>query len=1210
MRLPKAFSAPTVSRDQSSLRVTQGFWSRKEVRFNAGNQVVILDSSLTVAQIRKLCLQLYRKHLRDEITARFDRCVELSGGSLSRAFDSSTSNFRLWFPLTLFRTFHQQLPSGKNRDAFTWQEFAAWFKESYSGGIEQQRAFVIDEVTQSLKYSSDGMPRLNGSSSSWLHLGKSEFLQLLEALSQESLDAAIEILCVAQQFSWNKHRHGYDLSSARKHNRQVLERLKAFAIPCAALSSIPDGMSLLNIANAAELTLVNLVQRGSILLPSSQMAYPEACRIAAPHWPWSTIKPHYRPLLQLLISSTDVRDVNDVPAQLRSWLSGFKESHYAYSLTKHLVEPVQHDNTKLSPWPLSGLHGGRRQGAKAQNEVWTPTAIGDKSGSAWSRFAELVIQTSESGRANTRASLRSIVQWATQREIRSPADITIRDLIDPAAPTSKITFKYYLAIRIQQGKISTGTAWGYWHSTAHAFRGVVNALKLAPDALLPIDESPFEAIENPFNISQQHKSSRRRLPNSVHDAMIDVLLEADDTGTPTFRWAKTICHTDWFEWRSHVGGQSETVWCPSRCALLALLLLLPIRAKQARWLDRGLLDEHIWDVDQHRYVVNKHPLRKWRYPDGSTHRQRYGRPSGVLQPLVDPMLEEEELGIFINTNKTQMWDPSSRRGYELPWPNIREDHDSSIASQTAQWLNRPYTLVAKQIDWMNQYHPNPIPISFGDSISDRLQVNDKYLDLLPAFTPLFADLSNEYYRDDSKQTRYYQPVSHNKLYKLFNALSIETEKRLAAEGRNVRLTQTSTSSSSHDGRASIYEIHGLRVAGISRLIEMGVPVSIVQEFIAGHATAVMTMYYSKAEPGAFKARLLEALQNSGAADEWDWYREPLSAQRALWTFNRRYARHRADDILEQPSSWKTVPGGICPVGGSGCHIGIPSEEEDPDKIVRHYSPVEGGCGNCRFFSTGPAFLIHQGLAMNELMLELRLLGRERKALYDALSELAWKDVPDLAEAERHKLVFDKQLIKEKIADFDRKSEPLILEWINRYRMYTESARLMKEWKKFKQKRPPTPGHFLLVAGESDDKLRREVEVRFEKSGDFGLVRNILDAAIIQGGLEKASSLSKNACSQFMDRILRTEDSRHLLMDIRDDRLRHRAAYLMASMVEHLVGYESAQEAIDARTPLPLSAEKRDEFHRWVASTLAEAIPPSQKALPNQSKQRPRRVRRG
>ncbi|KVP88928.1 hypothetical protein WJ95_13475 [Burkholderia ubonensis] len=574
------------------------------------------------------------------------------------------------------------------------------------------------------------------------------------------------------------------------------------------------------------------------------------------------------------------------------------------------------------------------------------------------------------------------------------------------------------------------------------------------------------------------------------------------------------------------------------------------------------------------------------------------------------MLAEEELGIFINTNKTQMWDPSSRRGYELPWPNIREDHDSSIASQTAQWLNRPYTLIAKQIAWMNQYHSDPEPVSFGDSIPDRLHVNDKYLDLLPVFTPLFADLSADYYKDDGKHTRYYLPVSPNKLYKLFNALSVETEKRLAAEGRVVRLTQVSASSSNYEGRASIYEIHGLRVAGISRLIEMGVPVSIVQEFIAGHATAVMTMYYNKAEPGAFKAKLVEALQRTGVAHEWDGYRESLGAQQALWTFNRRYARHRDNDILEQCSSWKTVPGGICPVGGSGCHIGIPSEEEDPDKVVRHYSPVEGGCGNCRFFSTGPAFLIQQGLAMNELMLELRLLGRERKSLYDALSELAWKDVPDLAEAERRKLVFDKQLIKEKIADFDRKSEPLILEWINRYRMYTESTRLTKEWKDLKQRHAPRSGHFLLVSGENDDELRREVEVRFEKSGDFGLVRNILDAAVIQGGLEKASSLSKDTCSQFMDRILRTEDCHHLLMDIQDDRLRHRAAYLMASMVEHLAGHESVQESIDGHTPLPLSAEKREEFHRWVASTIAEAMPPSLKVLPNQSKQRLRRIRRG
>ncbi|CAK1282191.1 phage integrase family protein [Burkholderia pseudomallei] len=1208
MRPATKFSAPAVTRDQSSIRIATGFWSRKEMQFNAGDQTIIIDSTLTSTQILKLRQQLYQSHLRSEIAELLDRCIEQSNGSLTHALETPSSRLRYWFPSGAFRSFSGDVSHRDRARKGEWLLFANWLGTRYPGDPIQQRELVITETARFLKRSSDKMPRVDGTAISWLHLGKTEFIGLLERLSHEPLDVTIEVLCVARQFSWNTKRH--DRRWALKHNRVVLSRLRALDVPCADLSSVSDGLSLLNIANASELMLVHLVQGDAILLPASHMAYPEACRHAAPQWPWSTIAVHYRPLLQLLISSTSVKSANDIPADLKAWLSGFKELHYGYRLTKHLVEPIQRNNTKLSPWPLSDLHGNRRPGGKAQNEIWSPEAVAEMCGPAWGRFAELAVRVSESGRAHSRASLRNLIQWAIQRELRTPADIAIRDLLDRAAPQSELTFRHFLTNGIKLGRISTGTAWGYWHSAAHAFRCVVNALKLEPDPLLPINESPFDAIENPFTCGQQSKTSRRRLPTSIHDAMIDVLLDVDDTGVPTYRWAKTICFSDWFEWRGSSSGKSERVWCPSRCALLALLLLLPIRAKQGRWLDRGLLDEQIWDISQNRYISNEHPLRSWRYADGSTHQQRYGRPSGVLQPLVDPMLAEEELGIFINTNKTQMWDPSSRRGYELPWPNIREDHDSSIASQTARWLNRPYALLTSQIAWMNRYHPDPLPVSFSDSISDRLHVNDKYLDLLPAFTPLFADLSTEFYKSDGKHTRYYLPVSHGRLAKLFNALSFETEKRLAAEGRTVKLTQAGASSASHEGRASIYEIHGLRVAGISRLIEMGVPVSIVQEFIAGHATAVMTMYYSKAEPGAFRAKLVESLQRTGVAHEWDGYRDSLASQQSLWTFNRRYTRHRDDDLLAHYSSWKAVPGGICPVGGNACHIGTPSEEEDPDKVIRHYSPVEGGCGNCRFFSTGPAFLIQQGQAMNELMLELRTLGRDRKALYDALSELSWEDVPELAEPERRKLVLDKQLLKEKIADLDRQSEPLILEWINRYRMYTESIRLSREWRDLKHRHRQASGHFLLVSGESDDELRREVEVRFEKSGDFGLVRNILDAAIIQGGLEKASGLSKDICSQFMDRILRAEDCRHLLMDIQDDRLRHRAAYLMASMAEHLAGKEGVQQSLDRNTPLALSVEQREEFRRWAASTVADAIRPSQNALPSKSRHRERKIRHG
>ena len=74
----------------------------------------------------------------------------------------------------------------------------------------------------------------------------------------------------------------------------------------------------------------------------------------------------------------------------------------------------------------------------------------------------------------------------------------------------------------------------------------------------------------------------------------------------------------------------------------------------------------------------------------------------------------------------------------------------------------------------------------------------------------------------------------------------------------------------------------------------------------------------------------------------------------------------------------------------------------------------------------------------------------------------------------------------------------------------------------------------------------------------------------------------------MDRILRVENSRHLLIDIRDERARHEAAYLMACMAEHLVGGAAVQAALDSNTPLPLGHEKHEEFQAWVNTVLTEA----------------------
>ncbi len=90
--------------------------------------------------------------------------------------------------------------------------------------------------------------------------------------------------------------------------------------------------------------------------------------------------------------------------------------------------------------------------------------------------------------------------------------------------------------------------------------------------------------------------------------MIDILLNPDKDGNPTYSWVRDYLKYDWFEWSDPKTGRKQNVWCPSRSACLALLLTLPIRQKQARWLDRGLLDQYIWNIDTDKWEQNMHIL--------------------------------------------------------------------------------------------------------------------------------------------------------------------------------------------------------------------------------------------------------------------------------------------------------------------------------------------------------------------------------------------------------------------------------------------------------------------------------------------------------------------------------------------------------------------------------------------------------------------------
>ncbi|MCE3269011.1 MAG: hypothetical protein K0R49_1263 [Burkholderiales bacterium] len=300
--------------------------------------------------------------------------------------------------------------------------------------------------------------------------------------------------------------------------------------------------------------------------------------------------------------------------------------------------------------------------------------------------------------------------------------------------------------------------------------------------------------------------------------------------------------------------------------------------------------------------------------------------------------------------------------------------------------------------------------------------------------------------------------------------------------------------------------------------------------------------------------------------------------------------------------FKLVQGGICPLGGTECHNGQPIEITlaHNNKALKTYGPVVGGCGNCRFFSTGPAFLVQQAQVANELMLECRAIGQQKNQLLEQLNQLDWKNTTGLTLSEAQLLNLDRQALKDKILELDLALEPKIIEWVNRYKMLEESNKLLDDWRSDIGSNTPkndaTKTPLLLVAGADHAEFHKELEIRFKKASDFSLVRNILEGAKLRGGLAKASSIAKEHLREFTDRILRVENAKHLLIDIRDRKILEEATFLMASLLESLVGDEHIQECLDTGKPLGLEKKEHKLLLDWAEEIVTMANNSQNKSL--------------
>lgn len=901
----------------------------------------------------------------------------------------------------------------------------------------------------------------------------------------------------------------------------------------------------------------------------------------------------YRSGYALMLGATTIRNPQDIPIDLPDLLP-LAKNIILYKPLHRFLQSYSKERG-LAAIDLCRFERGSRRmvDLKIGSVEWFRA---NRFGEAWEEFAMLALELADAGDSTTRSRLRRLADWACPR-FASPWDVRPIDLRNPAKPNSPDTFFAFLK------KSQNASNVYHWSQVAKTYRVVGNYLNTPgyPGYKEEVTRlNPFKTIGNPFKASSRsgNKTPRSRISTVIHEKLIEVLLSPDENKRPIFTWAKEASKKYFYASDFNADG----TWCPSRWTSLALLLLLPLRKKQVRWLDQGLMDELIFDPATFTMVENSHRLRDFRYEDGQTQKQKHGRPTGAVQPITDNFMgATKHLGLFINTNKTQIWNRSCRNGYELPWP----DGSELIGSQDKElqehgyWLYRVYELLSYQYQYVQKQDPDPTPLTFQDIAQDARQIpkDEEARSALPFFVPLFRDVPHKITLKHSGKTSYgAPPISSRKIDTAFKVLCMEVEAQFNAEGfKQVTLTIPNTEKNVPTkglvARTLKYDIHCLRVAGISRLIEMGIDPTVVQEFLAGHLSPAMTHHYSKVCPWHVREKIIEGVvcgNTKGSIEPY--YKETdmgkLRKENVLVSAPR--FRDHINDLQDDYSSFSVVAGGICTAGGMGdsCNEGgaYEREVENKDDTEIIFGPVRGGCGNCRFFKTAAFLIQEQAFYLDVLMDNLRTMSHQRTDLRTKITEFDCSLADCINAPKRHLLEDERSVHKARLEQLNHDMVPMITEWVNRYLMLQDCQEHLDEIEDGERPELTLTSTFGSPAGLTAGDLKIEVE----ETTNIGLAARIVERArILEGRGIPVPEKPAMMIQKSVDKLLRMTDSPALLLDIGANQI-NRAASMLYNALEESLGAETIEQAVNGESPLALEKHKKEQINQFAEAVVTAA----------------------
>lgn len=630
--------------------------------------------------------------------------------------------------------------------------------------------------------------------------------------------------------------------------------------------------------------------------------------------------------------------------------------------------------------------------------------------------------------------------------------------------------------------------------------------------------NPIDPKWDRFSESSQVGTKRTPIESRIMEEIRSLIIE-DDYAFPKNAFTFSYVHLT-----NHETGEYEhNVFCPSLANLLYFMLWIPTRKIQAQLLDSGEGDDLIYDFEKSDLVVNNAKIGNEK-----------GRQEGLLQKLPSGVLGITDiLGLHITTNKT------SSDGYDIPWV-------------CDELLNA----IKFQYQWLKKY--SPYPELRGREVLGRIMTNEAK-EIGAKFYCLFRDPSQRKTDDQSK------PPSAHSISKAWGLLCEEAEKRINKKLPDSH-AKVSLTEDSKEGIKSRYDIHTLRVSGITDLLEKGVPLGIVQKFVAGHATYIMTLHYDNPSHAKVREYLESARSKDSNVSDFKFLESEMDELKCHFVVNQNYEGigYTAFDALTTNAGIASVKlSGICP--GGSC------EEGGIDPYRERSAPVPVGdrgpsCPQCRFWVTGPMFLLGQVIEGNQLIRKIK----KKVTAIDGIRE----SIID-AEESANLSLYNKLSGRE-----DRELRILsnmLTEWSERMKFYEASVNKLDAWIAYKnEKDGSNPNLPVSMFSKSSEE---EIRYGFSESSDLELTHFITTTAEFLPEFIDSDDTSVPDLEQAIARFMAMNDLGGIMFRLSDDQRLH-ATNLMTDMLINTVGANNADNLLKGDKALrdfPILKQKVQHF---------------------------------